>query len=315
MTGLSRLRVGLAAVLLMAQPSWSERSPKTIAQESTAGTDNEPRSESPKQEAQQRIQVTSKGLTQDPRAGRDERGGLLSAWDTERRRWFLSARADLGFLFFRPRVSGGFGVPHRRWWGADLVPILSGAQAGFYSGLRVRTPRVELRSGVLFSGAFFRGRMEPKTNYDERDLELRTGTPASYWASDTELTLSAPLGPTYLQLESQLMYLPAEGNSALFVETLGVVVVPPWALREHLSWSFPSGLLPGLFWGPVVESVWVPGREDAWVVRAGGSVRFWLYQDVQLRTDVVPTVFSPDTLGRAGASWLQLNLRLLWATN
>lgn len=300
MRGSHCIRFGLLAVLLSAHASWAQ-SPKERKRE--------------RGEASEQIEPKAQGLTRDPRAGRDERGGLLSTWNTERRRWFLSARSDLGFLFFRPRVSGGFGVPHQSWWGADVVPILSGAQGGFYSGLRVRTPRVELRSGILFSGAFFRGRLQPKRQYDERDLELRTGAPVSYWASDTELTLSAPLGPTFLQLESQVLYLPIEGDAPLFVDTLGVVVVPPWALREHLSWSFPSGLLPGLFWGPALESVWVPGRVDAWVLRAGASVRFWLYQDVQIRTDVVPTVYSPDTLGRAGATWFQISLRLLWATN
>ena len=244
------------------------------------------------------------------------RGGLLSSWDVTTRRWFVSARADVGYLFLRPRASFGYGIPHQRWWGVDLVPILSGKEAGAYAGLRWRGPRVEIRSGMLFASAFYRGSLPDAPAYDQRDLDRQSEDPADYWAWDSELTVSVPIGKSFAQSETQLLYLPfADRSRNLFVETMGVILAPPWALREQLRGSFPLTFLPGLFMGPAVELVWLPGRADPWVARAGASFSLSLYQDVQLRTDVLPTVWSSDTLGRMGSPWLTINVRLLWASN
>lgn len=252
----------------------------------------------------------------DPRSRMHPSGSLLSSWSPTRQRWFVSARADLGYLFFRPRVAFGYGIPHQSWSGAEVVPILSGGQIGAYAGLRYRHPRIEVRSGAMYSNAFARGFLAPSSHYDVRDLETIGDSRARFFAWDSELTLSLPLGAGHLQSETQfLMLLGVPSDDYVFVDTLGVVVAPDSAVRQQLRYSIPFPWVTGLFFGPAVEAVLVPEREASWVVRAGATMRFWMYQDFQLRTDILPTLRSPDTLGRVGSPWLTISARFLWATD
>ncbi len=254
--------------------------------------------------------------TVDPRSTAHPRGGLFSTWNVTRPRWFLSARADVGFLFFRPRVSLGHGIPHQKWFGIDLVPIFSSTHVGGYAGARIRTPRFEFRSGMLYSAAFFRGALPKQSAYDERDLDRKSDDPIRYWAIDSELTLSLPVGKSFVQSETQVLYLPfADRAMNVFVEPMGVIVSPPWGLRSQLRGSFPVAPVPGLFVGPAVELLLLPGRSDPWVARAGGTITLSLYQDVQLRTDILPAIWSIDTTGRLGSPWLTVNIRIRWATD
>lgn len=252
----------------------------------------------------------------DPRSRLHPSGSLLSSWSPTRQRWFLSARADVGYLFFRPRVSFGYGVPHQAWSGVDVVPILSDGQIGAYAGLRYRHPRVEVRSGAMYSNAFERGFLTPAAHYDVRDLETIGESRARFFGWDSELTLSFPWGIGHLQSETQFfMLLGVPSDDFVFVDTLGVVVAPDSAVRQQLRYTVPVPWVTGLFIGPAVETVVVPEREAAWVVRAGVTMRFWIYQDLQMRTDILPTVWSPDTLGRIASPWFTISARFLWATD
>lgn len=252
----------------------------------------------------------------DPRLTSVPRGALLFPWDTVRRRWFLSARADVGFLFIRPRASAGYGIPHQSWSGLDVVPIVSHSQGGVYGGLRARHPRFEIRSGMLYSAAFHRGYLTQKDSYDGRDLELRADRVATFWAWDSEMTVSLPLGLGFLQSETQSLFIfGVPSDMYVFADGMGVVVAPPWAIREQVRYTLRVPGAAGMFLGPAFEAVLVPDRQQRWVLRAGFAARFRLYQDLEVRTDVLPTVFSPDVLGRAGSPWLTINARFFWATN
>jgi len=46
-----------------------------------------------------------------------------SYWAQGVDRWFMSARVDVGFLFFKPRASFGFGRPFHRWVGVPCHRI------------------------------------------------------------------------------------------------------------------------------------------------------------------------------------------------
>jgi len=253
----------------------------------------------------------------DPRSSVHPAGTILSDWSPYRKRWFASARADVGFLFIRPRASVGFGVPHHHWWGADLVPIFSQQEGGGYAGLRFRHPRLEVRSGLLNIYAFERGFFDPASSYNELDLEREGHPTASYWALDSELTLSAPLGPVFFFAETQAVRtLDLSPDQWVWMQTMGVIVAPPWSFREQFRFSLRMPGFPKLFIGPAVETVWVPQRtEDQWTVRAGGFAQLWLYQDMQITTEILPTVYSPDQFGRMGSTWLRINARFLWATD
>jgi hypothetical protein len=252
----------------------------------------------------------------DPRSGVHPSGSLLKGWSPVGPRWFVSARADVGFLFMRPRSSVGYGLPHDHWGGIDIVPILSSWQTGAYSGVRYRHPRFEVRTGMLFSHSFRRSLLTPRDSYDVRDLELLTGDQAQFWASDSEITWNLPIWHFVLQSETQAIVVTSDlGDRYVYVDTLGVVVAPPLALRHRTVFQYHVTPISGLYVGPAFETVWVPERPDPWVLRAGAVVSFAMYQDVSIRTDIIPTVRSPDNLGRSGAPWLAVNLRVRWATN
>ncbi len=252
----------------------------------------------------------------DPRSPAHPAGALFRGWYPKPARWFVAARADVGFLFFRPRAAVGYGRPHQHWAGLDVVPIFSATQVGLYSGLRYRHPRFEIRTGGLFSRGLDRSYLDPADSFDQRDIEILGDDIAAYGASDSEVTLSLPIGSVLLGSETQVLYVVGvPEDKYVFVNAIGTIVAPPWALRQLLFAGHPVPRIPGLFLAPAVEVVMVPGRSDPWVVRAGGIARFSMYQDVDLGTEILPTIKSPDTLGRAGAPWLQITLRVRWATN
>lgn len=261
--------------------------------------------------------ATKAELEDDPRSLPESRGTILSEWSPSRVRWFVAARADIGYLFFRPRLSVGYGRPHNFWAGLDVVPILGSRLAGLYSGLKFQHPRVEVRSGVLFGWGFNSSYLEPQNSYTADDISRRSAEGLEYRASDSELTLSAPLaGWGFLSSETQgIVLMGTPENRDLFVETLGVVMHGSYAIRQRFSYGIGIPSVPGLSVGPAVEGVVDPARAEPWVLRAGLLLRWSLYQDLELRTDVLPTIKSPDTLGRAGSPWLTINVRLLWSTD
>jgi hypothetical protein len=251
----------------------------------------------------------------DPRIPVHAAGPLFRGWARSPARWFFAARADLGFLFFSPRAEFGYGLPHEHWAGADIVPLLSTTNAGAYAGLRYRHPRFEFRTGGLFSYALGSSYLEPSDSFDARDLELEGSTKADYGASDSELSFSIPWGRAYIGSETQALFVFAvPDDKYVFVHSVGAVIDPPWVFRERLSVSYPFPGVPGLFVAPACEAVFVPERPDPWVFRAGALLSLSMYQDVDVTTEVLPTIKSPDTLGRAGAPWLEVALRVRFAT-
>lgn len=251
----------------------------------------------------------------DPRIPVHAAGALLRGWPRDPARWFLAARADLGYLFFSPRAEFGYGFPHEHWAGVDVAPLVSRAQAGVYAGLRYRHPRYEFRTGGFVSYALKHAYLEPSDSFDHWDLELEGKNRANYAGSDSELTLSIPLGRVLIGSETQALFVFAgPDDKYLFVDPVGAVVAPPWVFRQRLLLSYPFPGVAGFFLSPAGEAVFVPERTDPWVIRAGAILSLSLYQDVDVVTEVLPTVRSPDTLGRAGAPWLEIALRVRWAT-
>src|SRR5690606_5047238 len=120
---------------------------------------------------------------------------------------------------------------------------------------------------------------------------------------DAEAKVYVPLGSLLLRYETELfvMGMP-ESGMFVFVEPLALVMGEGSAVRQRLSLDFPLPRAPSLTIGPAVEPVWVASRpESPWVIRAGLSARFYLFDDVELRSDLLPVIVSPDTLGRVGS--------------
>ena len=240
---------------------------------------------------------------------------VFRPWSTTRPRLFFSARADLGFLFFRPHLAVGYGLPFENWVGAELVPIISSGQVGGYFGLRYRNPWLKLRSGGLLSQSFFFSDLSPQASYDGRDLMTLDGPQQFYTASDSEMTLSlsTPIGK--IRSETQAIFLFAkQRRTPVYVATLGAIIGAPFALRQQVRMLYSFERVTGLSVGPAFEVVISPYRDARPIIRGGAVARFWLYDDLELRTNLMPNLSAPDRLGRQTNHWLQVSARFRWAS-
>ena len=234
-------------------------------------------------------------------------------WRNAPQRWFAAGRVDLGFFFFRPRFSAGYGQPHYRWIGLDLVPLISPSAGGSYAGVRLEESWLELRTGLLYQYSFNRSLLEARESYDKRDIDLITAERAQYLLWDSEIELNVTLGKFSFLSETQPIY---TGNLPdgryVYLDSLAVVAASGWTLRQRvgLEWFLPNTYL-GV--APMAEALWLDERSTV-IVRAGVQLRLVLSEEVQVRTTLLPVVTSPDHLGRAGGDVLEISVRYLWAT-
>lgn len=229
-------------------------------------------------------------------------------------RWFVGGSLDVGFLYLRPRFSGGYGVPHTLWIGLDANPIVSANGLGAYGGLRAAAPWIDLRVGARYYFAFTRRLLSPRDSYDLLALETINGPRSNYLTLEAEVNFAPTLGPGDLELEigASLIQLVDEPYY-VFEETLRIIVDPPFVWDARLAYMFRF-LDDRLRLGPAVEVLHSPARGHI-VVRGGALVRFRLWHDLQVRAIVMPTIFSRDDLGAEGANAFLVGFRWDFATN
>jgi hypothetical protein len=172
----------------------------------------------------------------------------------------------------------------------------------------------DLRVGARHLLSFKRSFLPPREHYTREQVELREGSRARYTALEAELTVTPRLGPGELSTElSATAIVGVPEDRFVFEETLRVVVDPPLAWRARVGFLFFAMEEDQLRVGPVVDFVWLPGR-DALVLRAGLLARLALYDDLEARANLVPVIAGPDSLGLSGADFAQLGVRWRWAT-
>jgi hypothetical protein len=237
-------------------------------------------------------------------------------WSEGDSRWFVSTKTDAGFAYLRPRVSTGYGQPHSFWGGLDANPILSTASTGAYGGVHFEHSIVELRAGALYFYSFRRSFLPVQDSYDRRDVELIIdGQRASYVAWSAELTLDVPVGFGEIHSESEpIRVASAPSGRATYLESLPAVIHGRWACRQQLGYSFPIPSVDGLSLGVVGEAIVIPRRDEAVIWRGGATVRWWLFDDLQLRMTFIPVLVSPDRLGLKGGDFGEIGIRHYWAT-
>lgn len=234
-------------------------------------------------------------------------------WSRGTNRWFIASRIDAGFFFLRPRLSAGYGKPHHSWVGLDAIPILSTSALGGYTGVRAEGKYFEARSGTLYQYSFNRSYLPAAPSYGRRDIDVLDGPRAQYWLWDSELELYLPLDVLRLRSQTQAVFaggLPDDHH--LYIDTLWVVAGPGRTVRERLGFEF---FVPGTNIGitPAAEIVWLQARSTT-VVRAGAQLRWLLSDEFEVRTTILPVVYSIDELGRAGGDVLEISLRWRWAS-
>lgn len=234
-------------------------------------------------------------------------------WKNGKERLFVSARIDGGFFFLRPRVSFGYGKPHYSWLGFDLVPIVSTSAIGAYSGPRLEREFFTVRAGLLYQYSYNRSYLPREESYDKHDIDTLEGPRAQYLLPDAELEFYYPLGPGRVRTETQLLYAARiPDGERFYIDTLRVVAGEGITLRARLGYEyfFPRTTI-GI--QPAVEVVWLDDRDQA-IVRGGALFRWLLADEFQLRMNVLPVFYSPDSLGRAGAELFDIVLRWTWAS-
>ncbi len=232
---------------------------------------------------------------------------------------FISGRIDLGMLFFRPRVSVGYGQPHWRWMGVEANPIISSEGIGLYAGFRAALPFIDIRIGGRYRYTFRRSFLEPRASYEREDIELRDGPPSNYLSWEVEVTGSLPFGKNgqlgagniFSELALTAVTLVKDGWW-VYEETIRAVFKPPWVWRAMVGYMFRFLKNGALRVGPVVQAVGLPARRFV-VWRGGVLARFRLSYNLELRGTFVPVLWSRDNLGAAGADSFQLGIRYLWA--
>lgn len=239
-------------------------------------------------------------------------------WSSGTRRAFLGGSFDLGFLYVRPRFQAGYGRPHFKWIGVDVNPIVSPGAIGGYAGLRIDHPFVDWRIGARMALPFARGYMEERPNsagFDRTDLNRDVeGESGLYLSTETELTLSFPLGDGVLFSETALTYVSLVPEDVFaYEDTIKVIVDPPWVWRQRVGYMARFGETGAVRVGLVGEVVGVPKR-DMVVVRAGLILRVWVSPRVEVRGSWIPAIVSRDDLGIRGGDFGLLGLRYRWST-
>jgi hypothetical protein len=240
---------------------------------------------------------------------------MARSWGVLPARAFIATAVDFGFVYFRPRASIGYGRPFTSWIGLDANPIAQTSGLGLYGGLRIEIPHLDWRIGPRYFLSFEHTYLPKQPSYERIEFERVVAQQAHTLTWETELDLSADLGPGRFLLRGSLSYVRGvpDGKN-VFEETLHVIVDPPWVWRSRVAYAYVFGSHNQHSIGPAVDVLGVPKREDALTVRVGPLISMKLSRRVEVRGSFVFSVVSPDHLGLKGGDSTELGLRYRWAS-
>jgi hypothetical protein len=235
-------------------------------------------------------------------------------WTSDPARFFVALRADLGYLYVKPRLSLGFGKPFSVWTGIEAVPYATPDSTGGYSGLRLQIDWFEVRAGARYVHAFWRQFLTPQPSYNLVDLAEITGHNANYADLEAEAHAAIPAGPGSILVlgTAELIRLVPSGYF-VYDETLRVVVSPPPVFRWRLGYSIPFMAERNARLGLIGEVLAIPDRK-AQVYRAGILATFDVDDHLQAIATILAPVRTVDSLGLLGADYTELGIRYRWAT-
>lgn len=240
---------------------------------------------------------------------------MARSWGVLPPRAFVATTMDFGFVYVRPRVSVGYGRPFTSWVGVDANGIGQTSGLGAYGGLRVEIPHLDWRIGPRYFASFEHTYLPPQDSYDRIEFERVVADRARTLTWETELDLSADIGPGRLLLRGSLSYVTGvPKDKYVFEETLHVIVAPPWVWRTRLAYGYTFGSHNQHSIGLAVDLLDVPKRDDSRTVRVGPLLSMKLSRRVEVRGSFVFSVISPDRIGLKGGDSTELGLRYRWAS-
>lgn len=240
---------------------------------------------------------------------------MARSWGVLPARAFVATTVDFGFVYLRPRVSLGYGRPFTSWVGADANAIAQTSGLGAYGGFRVEIPHLDWRIGPRYFSSFEHTYLPPQQSYERIEFERVVAQPARTLTWETELDLSADVGPGRLLLRGSVSYVTGVPKDRyVYEETLHVIVAPPWVWRTRVAYGFVFGSHNQHSIGLAVDVLEVPKREDSLTVRTGPLLSMKLSRRVEVRGSFVFSVISPDRIGLKGGDSTELGLRYRWAS-
>lgn len=241
--------------------------------------------------------------------------GMHHSWAEGAPRPFAALTLDAGYLYLRPRGHLGYGLPFNTWLGIEANPLVGRGGYGGYGGARFALPYVDLRVGARWFATFRHAFLEPKESYNRLDLDSTMNAPARYYTLEAELSAAFPAGPgDVLAMASISDVRGVPAGSYVFEETLRVIVDPPWVWRVRGGYAFRFGARDQHSFGPVVDILAIPERDDSRTVRFGPVLRIQLSRHFDVRGSFVTTLSSPDRLGLVGGDFTELGVRYRTAT-
>jgi hypothetical protein len=237
------------------------------------------------------------------------------SWREGNSRWFAATTIDAGYLYLRPRVSGGYGKPFNTWVGLDVNPILVSSGLGGYGGLRLAIPYADLRVGARYFAAFQHSFLLPQRNYNRLDIDDTQNAKAKYLTLEAEAESAIPLGPGNIVILGSLSSVAGvPAGEYVFEETLHIVTAPPLVWRVRGGYALKVGSSGQHSVGLVADVLDIPKREDSLSVRAGPVLKLGLSRHFEIRGSFVMTLVSPDRLGLVGGDFTELGVRYRTAT-
>ena len=254
--------------------------------------------------------VDIKGVEAPPSKVRPEFG----YWSEGEPRWFLSSKSDLGTFYGKPYLSGGYGLPHWIWAGADVNAISTLEFGQVYGGVRASSPLLDLAFGVRDTFSYQKPFLVPRASFRDEDVLSGPGPKARYWAWEAEAVGIVPLPYSAILVDYiAVRTLDVPRGNFVYDESYRAVVGKPFfqVLRVAAVARFlrESALKVGV----LTELMFSDGRGKD-VFRMGPAAALQLTDHLEALATLSIAVTSPDSLGLALGAYGIAGVRYRWAT-
>jgi len=237
-----------------------------------------------------------------------------SPWQTKKMSPFVSLATDAGFIYFRPRLTLGYGAPFWNYVGVQADAISTNSFFQTTVGWRATLPFLDCTMSVRSVYPYDRRYLPRQKSYSAGDLGLdHPGARRStYDALDLEIAAVAPVlhGGIFVQLHPLFVNAPRETD--LYEEYIRAVMRPPFALGTRVGYLYGIDQDESVKIGVMGEYVVLPGRPSN-VTRLGPVAIATLGKHFDAFAAFSFAVSSPDTLGLENATYAFIGVLHRWA--
>lgn len=237
-----------------------------------------------------------------------------SPWQTKKTAPFVSLATDVGFIYFRPRLTLGYGAPFWNYVGLQADAITTNSFFQTTVGWRATLPFLDCTLSVRTVYPYNRRYLPRQASYSAADLGLdHPGAQRStYKAVDLEVAAVAPLLHGGIFVQAHPLFVDAPRDMDLYEEYIRAVIRPPFALGTRGGYLYGFGEDRNVKVGLMGEYVVLPGRPQN-VVRVGPVAIASLSKHFDAFAAFSFVASSPDTLGLEHGTYAFLGILHRWA--